>query len=57
MSTRSGPNIPEAQRHTVAVKLRLTPRQVEQLREIAHCEEMGLSELVAEWIQAEYRRL
>ncbi len=42
----SGRNIPEAERHTVAVKLRLPPDEAAALRELAAAAQVTVSELV-----------
>lgn len=43
----SGPNVPESQRHTVRIALRLRPEAAERLREIAEERRETLAEVVS----------
>jgi hypothetical protein len=54
---RPGASIPEAQRHTVAVKLRLAPDVREQLAEIVTDSGYSTSEIVTEMIRADHATL
>lgn len=51
----SGRNIPEAERHTVALKLRLSPEVAELLRSTAETEGRSVSDVVAAAVQNRYR--
>lgn len=48
---RSGPNIPEAQRHTVRVVLRLPPGAAESLESLAQAWDTTRSDAVARLVE------
>lgn len=52
----SGKSIPEAQRHTVQVKLRLSEEDAGCLRAIAEQAEETVSATVSKYVQADKRR-
>lgn len=52
---RSGPNIPESQRRTVSVKLRVSEWHRDQLRELSESDGHSMSRWVETWIEMQLR--
>lgn len=52
----SGPNIPDSQRHTVKMQLRLPPDAARELRRLAKKRDENMSAIVAELVMKEVKR-